>query len=64
MTGSPGDTVGGAAGVWGEGGTSQGHPIPVRPKARAVLGSSATSRTRFRWGLASARAALCHQSCS
>ena len=33
------------------------------PKARAVSGFSAVSRTRSQWGLASARTAPCHLSC-
>ena len=38
MTGFPGVTVGGAAGVWGEGVSTQGHPIFVLPKRELCPG--------------------------
>ena len=38
-TGPPGETVGGAAGVFGDGVTPQGHPISVFPKRELCLRS-------------------------
>ena len=37
--GSPGDIMGGAAGVKGEGVPTQSHPISLHPKRELCLGS-------------------------
>ena len=47
---TPGETVGGVAGVWGEGFTPQGHPLSSHSKSCVhVLGSKSVS---FQWVLA------------
>ena len=52
------DTVGGAAGIWGEEVLVKSHSYICTPKVRAVSMCWAVSRISFSWGLASARAIL------